>query len=40
MNGIDKLIDVLEALVNRRVTQISDLINLAQFVEHLRANDR
>src|ERR1051326_1039833 len=40
MNGIDKLIDILEALVNRRVTQISDFINLAQFVEHFRADHR
>ena len=40
MDCIHKLVDVLEALVNRRVTQVSNLINLAQLFQHSRADHR
>jgi hypothetical protein len=40
VDGIYELVDVLEALVNRRVTQISDLIDLAQLFKHSGANGR
>src|ERR1043166_3812329 len=40
VDGIHELVDVLKALVNRRVTQVRDLINLAQFFEHFRADRR
>ena len=40
MDGIHKLINILKPLINRGVTQIGDLIDLAQFFEHLRADCR
>src|SRR4029077_7306105 len=40
VDGIHELIDVLKALVNRRVTQVSDLINPAQLFKHSRADPR
>ena len=40
MDGIHELVDVVEALVNRRVTQVSDLINPAQLFKHSRADHR
>src|SRR6266404_8250961 len=40
VNGIHELIDIVEALVNRRVTQVSDLIDLAQLFKHSHADHR
>src|SRR5438132_10761540 len=34
VNGIYKLIDVLESLIHRRITQIGDFIDGAEFFEH------
>jgi len=39
VNGIDKLIDILKTLMHRSVTQVRDLIDPAQFLEHFSAND-
>jgi hypothetical protein len=38
VDRIHELVDVLKALVNRRVTQVSDFIDPAQFLEHSRAD--
>ena len=40
MNGIYKLIDILKPLIYRRVTQIGDFIECAEFFEHFGANNR
>ena len=40
MNGIYKLIDFLKSLINRRVTQIGDFIERAEFFEYFGANNR
>ena len=38
LNSIDEFIDIFEMLMHRGVTQIGDLIDAAQFLEHLRAD--
>ena len=38
MDGIDELIDIFEASMNRSVTEVRDLIDAAQFFEDLCAN--
>src|SRR6267142_3563194 len=40
MNGVYKLIDILEPLVHRGVAQIRHLIDCSEFSEHFRANYR
>ena len=40
VDGIHEFVDILKTLVNRRVTQVSDLIDLAQFLEHSSADQR
>ena len=38
VDGMHKLVNILKALVNRRVTQVSHLINPRSFFKHFRAN--
>jgi hypothetical protein len=38
MNFIDETLDILKAAVNRRVAQVGDLIDLAQLLQHLVAD--